>query len=297
VTAKRAPYLFISYRRDDTQWIARALYRHLSERFGSQRVFMDRIEIRGGDNFHGKIDAALRDATCVLAIIGQEWLTLKDKPSRRPRIEKRNDWVRHEIRTAIREDKQLIPLYVDGAQIIQDARRLPADVRLLTDTQGIQLSDNYWEAGLREVVRRLDARGFKSWNAAIPMPEKRKKVTPFSPKQLVRVVATLPGWDPSTTDFPTADDESIFTRNELYKEYAFDTFRQATRFMAETSAAIDRGEHHPRWENIWTTVRVWLCTWDVEFKPSIYDVKLARLLDKAYRQFRGKQPRGRSKRK
>ena len=29
-----APYLFISYRRDDAQWIARALYRISSSSFG-----------------------------------------------------------------------------------------------------------------------------------------------------------------------------------------------------------------------------------------------------------------------
>jgi pterin-4a-carbinolamine dehydratase len=58
--------------------------------------------------------------------------------------------------------------------------------------------------------------------------------------------------------------------------------------MAETSSAIEKGQHHPRWENMWSTVKVWLSTWDIEFQPSRYDVRLARMLDQAYKKFRRK---------
>src|SRR5688572_5660027 len=110
---KRSPYLFISYRRDDSQWIARALHHHLTERFGSHCVFMDRLEIRGGDDLGGKIERALSEATVVLAIVGREWLTLRDDQGNR-RILNKGDWVRREIATALRDGKKLIPLFVDG---------------------------------------------------------------------------------------------------------------------------------------------------------------------------------------
>jgi len=282
--AERAPYLFISYRRDDTQWIARALYRHLAERFGSHRVFMDRVEIRGGENWRAKIDTALRDATSVLAIIGQHWLTLTDH-HRRLRIDKENDWVRNEIRTAITDNKQLLPLYVDSAKIIADKEQLPGDIWRLTEAQGIELSDNYWDAGLREVVRRLEAKGFRSYDPSVPMPERRKKVESLSRGQLEEALEGLHGWSVTTTLVSTAKGDPPLPRNELYKEYRFHSFCDATRFMAETSPAIDSGQHHPRWENIWTTVRVWLSTWDIEFQPSSYDVRLAQTLDAAYERF------------
>ncbi len=282
--AEQPPYLFISYRRDDSQWIARALYRHLAERFGSHCVFMDRVEIRGGDNWRTKIDIALRDATVLLAIIGQQWLTVTDQ-RRRLRIDNENDWVRNELRTALNHNKQLIPVYVDGARMITDSQQLPPDIWRLTEVQAIELSGSFWDAGLLEVVRRLEAKGFRSYNPSIPMPEKRKKVTPLSREELETALAGLPGWTVTTTDVSTARGEPPLPRSELYKEYRFHTFRDATRFMAEASVAIDLGQHHPRWENIWTTVRVWLCTWDIEFHPSSYDVKLARTLDEAYQQF------------
>ena len=278
------PYLFISYRRDDTQWIARALYRHLAERFGVHCVFMDRLEIRGGDDWRAKIDVALRDATCVLAIIGTHWLSLTDHHGRL-RIDKDGDWVRTEMRTALGHGKLLIPLYVDGARVITDKEQLPPDIWRLTEAQGVELSDKFWDAGLHEVVRQLESRGFRSMNSLIPMPEKRKKVVSLSRSELDEALGNLPGWSVTATYVSTGRGDPPLPRNELYKEYRFHSFCDATRFMAESSPSIDAGQHHPRWENIWTTVRVWLSTWDIEFKPSSYDVTLAQTLDASYEKF------------
>jgi pterin-4a-carbinolamine dehydratase len=77
-------------------------------------------------------------------------------------------------------------------------------------------------------------------------------------------------------------------RTELYREYRFKSFLDATRFMAGVSPEIDEGQHHPRWENIWSTVRVWLSTWDIEFQPSSFDIQLAKKLDAAYSRFDGR---------
>ncbi len=215
-----------------------------------------------------------------------------DRALRRLRIDQENDWVRNEIRTALLHNKLLIPLYVDGASIIKDSEQLPKDLWRLMEAQGIQLSDDYWEAGLREVVHRLEANGFKSYDPSFPLPEKRKKVEPLSRDQLEKSLEKLPGWSVTATYVSTGRGDPPLPRNELYKEYRFQSFCEATRFMANTSPAIDAGQHHPRWENIWTTVRVWLSTWDIEFQPSGYDVGLAGMLDEAYDRFKGAVDRG-----
>lgn len=283
------PHLFISYRREDTQWIARALHRHLSEGFGAHRVFMDRIEIRGGDQWRRKIDAALQKSTVVLAIVGRQWLTLTDD-FKRLRIDREDDWVRAEIRYALNHKRRLIPLYVDGATPITDARHLPVDIRTMTDSQGIELSETYWDAGLHELVRQLRADGFQSHRSTISMPERRKRVEPLTSGLLDKELEGLPGWSISTSFVPMGAGDTPVPRTELYKEYTFNSFSDATAFMVYASPAIDAGNHHPRWENIWTTVRVWLSTWDIEFQPSHYDVDLAKTLDAAYTSFR-KTPR------
>ena len=248
------------------------------------RVFMDRVEIRGGDQWRTKIDDALQNATTVLSIIGRDWLTLKD--GERLRITRKNDWVRHETREALTNGKCLIPLYVDDAKIITNAKLLPPDMRELVNCQAIRLTEEYWEAGLSKLVRRLVDEGCPPKKATIPMPERRKRVMPLTAEVLNKKLAKMPGWAITST-FSTLDGgETTIMRNELYKEYRFSSFCEATRFMAETSPEINLCQHHSRWENVWTTVRVWLSTWDIEFQPSAYDLHLAKILDDGYKRFR-----------
>jgi pterin-4a-carbinolamine dehydratase len=284
MSSSNPPFLFVSYRRDDTQWISRALYRHLSEGFGSHRVFMDRIEIRGGDAWRTKIDDSLQRATAVLAIIGRQWLTLTDE-YRRLRIDREDDWVRTEIRSALNHRKRLIPLYVDGAKLITDPKQLPLDVQGLIDCQGIVLTEDFWDAGLYEVIRRLKADGFDSYQSTLAMPERRKRVEPLSSVLLEQELAKLPGWQITSTFISMGKGDTPVSRTELYKEFRFSSFSKATEFMAFASVAIDAGNHHPRWENVWTTVRVWLSTWDVEFQPTHFDVTLAHTLEDQYKIF------------
>jgi pterin-4a-carbinolamine dehydratase len=277
----RTPYLFISYRRDDTRWIARILYRYLSVGYGANRVFMDRIEIRGGDDWKSKISEKLRQATVVLVIIGPQWLTLQTSVGR-PRIDGEDDWVRTEVRTGLEDGRRLVPLYVDGATPISNPALLPLDLQRLVSIQGIELHEKLWDASLIELVNQLKASGLQAHKENFSMPPQLKRVDPLTDSQLEEALRTLPGWCIATTYI---SDDVRFSRIELYKEYSFNTFVEATRFMASISPEIENGQHHPRWENIWKTVRVWLSTWDIEFKPSEYDVLVARKLDKAYKSF------------
>ncbi|HTE22713.1 MAG TPA: 4a-hydroxytetrahydrobiopterin dehydratase [Candidatus Limnocylindria bacterium] len=48
--------------------------------------------------------------------------------------------------------------------------------------------------------------------------------------------------------------------NELSKEFEFADFAEAFAFMQAVAAEAERRQHHPRWENNWNKVRVWLST-------------------------------------
>ncbi len=64
--------------------------------------------------------------------------------------------------------------------------------------------------------------------------------------------------------------------------------------MAEAAkhiSIVQHPQHHPRWENTWRTVRVWLTTWDIGHKLSQYDLDLAQYLDNLF----GKYPVPRGK--
>jgi pterin-4a-carbinolamine dehydratase len=254
---------------------------------GEHRVFMDRVEIRGGDDWRTKINTALSDATVVLSIIGQRWLTLTDE-WRRLRIDRDDDWVRQEIRAALNHRKGLIPIYVDEAPLITQPEAVPVDIRGLLDAQAIMLTPNYWDQGLIDLIRRLERYGFELHNSAIPMPERRKKVLPLAKGELDHLRQTHLEWSVVTSYFSLGYRDAPIPRTELHKEYRFRSFPDATRFMASISNRIEEGQHHPRWENIWTTVRVWLSTWDIEFQPSSFDLNLAKLIDEEYNKFDGR---------
>ncbi|SPL92528.1 PASTA [[Actinomadura] parvosata subsp. kistnae] len=82
------------------------------------------------------------------------------------------------------------------------------------------------------------------------------------------------------------------TRVELYREYRFKTFRDAIAFMNEVAPGCDIAIHHPRWENVWRHVRVFLTTWDIGHRISDRDVQLAKYFDSAYQDFAGADPPG-----
>ena len=72
------------------------------------------------------------------------------------------------------------------------------------------------------------------------------------------------------------------SRTELFREYTFHSFQEAIRFMREVSAGCDVADHHPRWENLYRTLRVYLTTWGIGHRITDRDVQLARYFDDVY---------------
>jgi pterin-4a-carbinolamine dehydratase len=71
-------------------------------------------------------------------------------------------------------------------------------------------------------------------------------------------------------------------RIELYRQYKFESFDLAIEYISKVAVACDIFPHHPRWENIWTTLSVWLTTWDIVHMISYKDIMLARHMDKLF---------------
>jgi pterin-4a-carbinolamine dehydratase len=89
------------------------------------------------------------------------------------------------------------------------------------------------------------------------------------PDQLGLVITPLP-------------ENPLEERVEIFREYEFPSFQAAVRFMVQVAPGCDIAMHHPRWENIWKTLRVFLTTWDIGHRISDRDFQLARYFDRAY---------------
>jgi 4a-hydroxytetrahydrobiopterin dehydratase len=75
-------------------------------------------------------------------------------------------------------------------------------------------------------------------------------------------------------------------RRELHRVYEFPDFESAFRFMNEV---VDRGvrprNHHPRWENAFNRVEVWLTTFNLNYRPSNRDIRLAQTCESVWSEF------------
>src|SRR5262250_979053 len=92
--------VFINYRGADSDTAAMLVDRELTERFGSDQVFLDCRSILAGTDFAPELLRRLRTCSVLLVVIGPHWLTLTDATGRR-RIDSPGDWIRCEIAEAL----------------------------------------------------------------------------------------------------------------------------------------------------------------------------------------------------
>jgi ribonuclease HI/pterin-4a-carbinolamine dehydratase len=70
------------------------------------------------------------------------------------------------------------------------------------------------------------------------------------------------------------------TKHGLYKQFNFRDFKEAFAFMTQVAALAEQLGHHPRWENEWNVVQVWLITHDAGSTITDKDRELAAAIDK-----------------
>ena len=158
--------VFISYRREDTEGQARALFQDLVARLGRDSVFMDVDSIGLGRDFRTVLQERLATCDVMLALIGRDWVDGKDKSGRR-RLDNPGDFVRIEIAAALKRNIPVTPLLLHGAQM-PTVEQLPEDLSDLPYRNGFELSHNRWDSDVQELFRRL---GLATRNDTPPAPK------------------------------------------------------------------------------------------------------------------------------
>ncbi|HWB39256.1 MAG TPA: reverse transcriptase-like protein [Candidatus Saccharimonadales bacterium] len=72
------------------------------------------------------------------------------------------------------------------------------------------------------------------------------------------------------------------TKHGLYKQFNFDDFKHAWAFMEKVAVLAEEMQHHPRWENEWNVVQVWLITHEGDNNITDKDHAMATAIDKLY---------------
>jgi hypothetical protein len=147
--------VFLSYRREDASGHAGRLYDLLAARYGARSVFMDVDAIPLGSEFGETIRRAVASCDVLIAVIGRGWLDARDENGRR-RLDDPDDFVRHEIESALAEGVVVVPAPVQGAGI-PPSDALPPSLSALSRRQGFELSDAGWQDDVSRLIRRLEA--------------------------------------------------------------------------------------------------------------------------------------------
>lgn len=69
------------------------------------------------------------------------------------------------------------------------------------------------------------------------------------------------------------------TKHGLYKQFNFENFKEAWAFMERVAELAEEFQHHPRWENEWSVVQIWLITHDGGKKVTDKDRQMAKVID------------------
>lgn len=147
------PNIFISYRRDDSLWIAGRMLDRLCSEFGSDSVFMDVDAIPLGMDFRRALEIAVHKADLMLVLIGRDWAGTRDHDGQR-RIDDPNDFVRMEVEYALQSQMTIIPVLVDGANMPSPGE-VPASLRQLLFRNSVTISRENFGPDCDKLIRGL----------------------------------------------------------------------------------------------------------------------------------------------
>lgn len=131
---KRQRRVFVSYRREDDPYAAGRLVDALAARFGREAVFHDVDSIPIGVDFRRHLTTAVRECAACIVVIGRGWLQATDEKGVR-RLDKKSDFVRIEIESALEQGCAVIPVMVMGAKMPAE-QDLPDTIRELAYRNG-----------------------------------------------------------------------------------------------------------------------------------------------------------------
>jgi diguanylate cyclase (GGDEF)-like protein len=146
----KAGRIFLSYRRQDDPGFTNAIFQRLELAFGRAQLFMDTGGyLQLGENFILALEAQVASCDVLLAIIGPRWLqTLKERDASTA------DFVAIEIQAALGQQKRVVPVLVNGADIPR-AEELPDGLRPLTFCQASRLSHERFAADCDGLIKDL----------------------------------------------------------------------------------------------------------------------------------------------
>ncbi|WP_051386074.1 toll/interleukin-1 receptor domain-containing protein [Actinokineospora inagensis] len=146
--------VFVNYRVDDSIHATIAITTRLAQHFGGENVFRDGDSLPPGSVYPPRIRRALERADTVLAVLGPEWLNVRDSAGRR-RLADPHDWVRAELRMAFERGIPVVPVLLDDAKF-PEPEELPSDIGQLHWTSYWPIRRQTFTSDLEGLIGHID---------------------------------------------------------------------------------------------------------------------------------------------
>lgn len=280
--------VFINYRRADAGPYAELVKKAVATEFGESHVFMDVSSIAPGDEWPDEIESKLKSADALVAVIGPDWFKAGIDEWGRRRIDQPDDWVRKELVFALESKKLIIPLLVGGAKA-PPPEALPDCLKKLPLKQALPIRMEFWDHDIKLLQSKLASESSDSCTSHDDIgPYPKSNLPPRVPLSEQEIEALLKSdlqhWKVQQSPLPKNEKRM---RQELARQFTFDSFADAIRFMNQVASGCDSAMHHPRWENVFKTLSVFLSSWDGNLHAITQeDVHLAKYFDWAFDDFR-----------
>ena len=174
--------VFISYRREDTEGDARAIYNRLLQETDPADLFLDFEAISAGDDWSARISDTLDKVKAVLVIIGPRWLELLNARA----ASESPDLVRSEIAASLgKKNVKVIPVVVKGATLPAGSA-LPEDIRNLVARNAMEIRGSAWSTDVDRLVATLKKAG--------ALPASRRSRWLYGAAALALIIGAMAFW-------------------------------------------------------------------------------------------------------
>jgi hypothetical protein len=161
------PIIVISYRRQDSNDIARRIYEALKVRYGEKSVYIDIESIQPSADYRVHIRQTLERALVMLAVIGTQWRGVR--PDGGARIFDPDDPVRDEVETMLANRRAVMPVLVNGAAMPGDSE-IPPSLLPFRYRHAIAVrSGDDFPADIQRLFRSIDALTVKFWTLYVSL--------------------------------------------------------------------------------------------------------------------------------
>jgi hypothetical protein len=154
VTIPIVTMIVISYRREDSKWIAGRIFDRLVSHYGRNKVFMDIDNIPLGTDFREHLRQTLDRCDILIAVVGPNWSGTNNTGG--SRLPEEADWVRMEIATALEKKVPVIPLLIDGTRMPKPSD-LPEDLRAFAFRQAVSIDTGIdFRVHMKRLTKSID---------------------------------------------------------------------------------------------------------------------------------------------